>query len=210
MKPGSSESAAKYCATFGKGDNAMSRIGKLPIPVPNGVQITQKDDILTVKGPKGTLSKKIHPDISVKVEDGKVICERPSEDKMHKSLHGLVRTLINNMIIGVTKGFEKKMIVQGVGYRAELQGKNLNMLVGLSHNVVVEPMPGVEFEVGTDTNTRTPFLVVKSIDNEVLGQQAANIRNIRPPEPYKGKGIRYADEVIRRKAGKSGKGVKGK
>ena len=188
----------------------MSRIGRLPIPVPNGVQITQEDGNLTVKGPKGTLSRNLHTDISIKVEDGNIICERPSESKEHRSLHGLVRTLVNNMVTGVTSGFEKRMLVQGVGYRAELQGKNLSLQVGLSHPVVIEPMDGVEFEVGMDTNSRTPFVLVKCINNETLGQQAANIRKIRPPEPYKGKGIRYATEIVRRKAGKSGKGVKGK
>lgn len=188
----------------------MSRIGKMPIPMPGGVQIVQEDDVLTVKGPKGSLSRKLHPAISIKVEDGFIICERPSDSKEHRSLHGLTRTLVSNMVVGVTNGFEKKMIVQGVGYRAELQGKNLNLQVGLSHPVLIEPMDGIEFEVGMDTNSRMPFVVMKSINNEVLGQQAANIRKIRPPEPYKGKGIRYSTEVVRRKAGKSGKGVKGK
>jgi len=188
----------------------MSRIGKMPIPMPGGVQISQENDILMVKGPKGSLTRKLHPAISIKVEDGNIICERPSDSKEHRSLHGLVRTLVSNMVTGVNTGFEKRMIVQGVGYRAELQGKNLSLQVGLSHPVVIEPMEGVEFEVGMDTNSRMPFVLIKCINNEVLGQQAANIRSIRPPEPYKGKGIRYATEVVRRKAGKSGKGVKGK
>lgn len=183
----------------------MSRIGRMPIPLPNGVQLTQDEGVLTVKGPKGTLTKPVHPAISVKVEDGKVICVRPSDSKEHRSLHGLVRSLVNNMVVGVSQGFEKRMNVQGVGYRAELQGKNLNLAVGLSHPVVVEPMDGISFEVGMDTNTRMPFLIVRGIDKEVLGQQAANIRGIKPPEPYKGKGIRYSDEVIRRKVGKAGK-----
>lgn len=183
----------------------MSRIGQLPIPLPSGVQISQEDGVTTVKGPKGTLSRKLHPAITVKVEDGKIICERPTNNKEHRSLHGLTRTLLNNMVVGVTQGFEKKMNVQGVGYRAELQGKNLTLSVGLSHPVVVEPDEGITFEVGMDTNTRMPFIMIKGIDKEVLGQQAANIRKIKPPEPYKGKGIRYSTEVIRRKAGKAGK-----
>lgn len=185
----------------------MSRIGQMPIPVPSGVQVSQDDGELTVKGPKGTLSRQLHPAISVKQEDSNLICERPSDNKEHRSLHGLMRALVNNMVIGVTQGYEKKMIVQGVGYRAELQGKNLSLSVGLSHPVVVEPMTGIEFEVGMDTNTRMPFILIKCIDKEVLGQQAANIRKIRPPEPYKGKGIRYSDEVVRRKAGKAGKSM---
>lgn len=183
----------------------MSRIGQLPIPLPNGVQLSQEDDVLTVKGPKGTLTKKLHPAISVNVEDGKVVCTRPSDSKEHRSLHGLVRSLVNNMVVGVSQGYEKRLQVQGVGYRAEMQGDNLNLQVGLSHPVLVEPMEGISFEVGMDTNTRMPFVLVRGIDKEILGQQAANIRRIKPPEPYKGKGIRYSDEVIRRKAGKAGK-----
>lgn len=186
----------------------MSRIGQLPISLPSGVQVSQEDGVVTVKGPKGTLSRTLPGEIAIKVEDNKIICERPSNSKLHRSLHGLTRTLVNNMVVGVTAGYEKKLQVQGVGYRAELQGKNLNLQVGLSHPVVVEPMNGVEFEVGQDTNTRMPFIVARCIDKEVLGQQVANIRKIRPPEPYKGKGIRYYGEVIRRKAGKSGKATK--
>ncbi len=192
----------------------MSRIGRMPIPVPNGVQISQEDGVLTVKGPKGTLSRTLHPSISVKQVDGEIICERPSDSKEHRSLHGLVRTLVSNMIVGVTQGYEKRLEIQGVGYRAELQGKNLSVQVGLSHPVVVEPMLGIEFEVGIDTKgayivqgttQRMPFVILRGIDKEVLGQQAANIRGIKPPEPYKGKGIRYSTEKIRRKAGKQGK-----
>ena len=191
----------------------MSRVGQMPIPVPNGVQITLRDAALTVKGPKGTLSRKVHPAITVKMSDGTIVCERPSNSKQHRSLHGLVRALINNMVVGVTEGYEKRLNVIGVGYRAELQGKNLNIQVGYSHPVLVEPYEGIDFEVGQDTNTRMPFIIVRGIDKEVLGQQAAEIRGIRPPEPYKwveaakthGKGIRYAGEVVRRKAGKSAK-----
>jgi large subunit ribosomal protein L6 len=197
----------------------MSRIGQLPIPVPDGVQMAQDNGAVTVKGPKGTLTRVLHPAIAVKVEDNKIICERPSDNKEHRSLHGLTRTLVNNMVVGVTQGYEKRLDVLGVGYRAELQGTTLNLQVGLSHPVVVEPMPGIEFEVGIDTRAgfivsgqvaRMPFVIVRGIDKEVLGQQAANIRRSRPAEPYKGKGIRYAGEKVRRKAGKAGKVAGGK
>jgi len=190
----------------------MSRIGQLPIPVPSGVQISQEDGVLTVKGPKGTLSRELHPAINIKVEDSKIICERPSDSKEHRSLHGLTRTLVNNMVVGVTQGYEKKLQVIGVGYRAEMQGKNLVLSVGYSHPVTVEPMEGISFEVGQETNNRVPFIIVRGIDKEVLGQQSAEIRRIRPPEPYKfvvaqgmhGKGIRYAGERVRKKEGKAG------
>jgi len=192
----------------------MSRIGQMPIPVPGGVQITQDGSVLTVKGPKGTLSRELHPAISIKQADGQIVCERPSDSKQHRSLHGLVRTLVNNMVVGVTQGYEKRMEILGVGYRAELQGKVVSLQVGLSHPAVIEPMDGVEFEVGVDTKAgfivsgqaaRMPFVILRGIDKEVLGQQAANIRGIKPCEPYKGKGIRYAGEHVRRKAGKQGK-----
>ena len=183
----------------------MSRIGRMPIPLPSGVQISQDNGVLTVKGPKGTLSREMHPAISIKVEDDQILCERPSNSREHRSLHGLVRSLVNNMVVGVTQGYEKRLEIIGVGYRAELQGSNLSLQVGLSHPAVIEPMAGVEFEVGMDTNTRMPFVIARCIDKEVLGQQVANIRKIKPPEPYKGKGIRFHGEVIRRKAGKAGK-----
>lgn len=189
----------------------MSRIGQLPIPVPSGVQITQEDGVLTVKGPKGTLSRPMLPAITVKEEDGRLICTRASDSKEHRSLHGLMRTLVNNMVVGVTQGYEKRLNVIGVGYRAELQGQNLALQVGYSHPVVVEPAEGISFEVGQDTNTRMPFVVVRGINKETLGQQAAEIRRIRPPSPYKkamdrfSKGIRYAGEQVRVKAGKTGK-----
>lgn len=194
----------------------MSRIGQQPIEVPSGVQITQQDGMLTVKGPKGTLSRDLHPKITLRQEDGKLFVERPNDNKESRSLHGLVRTLVSNMVVGVTQGYQKRLEIQGVGYRAELQGKNLSLQVGKSHPVVIEPMEGIEFEVGIDTGAgyvvggsvaRMPFVIVKGIDKEVLGQQAANIRKARPPEPYKGKGIRYSTEKIRRKAGKAGKAM---
>ena len=189
----------------------MSRIGKLPIPVPGGVVVVQEDDVLTIKGPKGSLSRKMLPAIAVTLEDQKILCVRESDSKQHRSLHGLMRSLINNMVIGVTQGYEKRLNVIGVGYRAEVQGNNLALQVGYSHPVVVEPLDGITFEVGQDTNTRMPFVIVRGIDKEALGQQAAEIRGIRPPSPYKkpvdkfSKGIRYAGEHVRMKAGKSGK-----
>ena len=183
----------------------MSRIGKLPIPVPGGVQISQENGVLTVTGPKGTLSRKMIPAIEVKLEGSNIICERPSDSKDHRSLHGLVRSLVNNMVIGVTQGYERRMDMTGVGYRAEMTGDNLTLSVGLSHQVVMEPMEGMKFEVGIDSAARMPFIMVRGIDKEIIGQQTAAIRSVRPPEPYKGKGIRYAGEVIRRKAGKAGK-----
>ncbi|NLN78083.1 MAG: 50S ribosomal protein L6 [Armatimonadetes bacterium] len=190
----------------------MSRIGQLPIQVPNGVQISQADGQLTVKGPKGTLSRRLLAEISIKVEDGKIICQRPSDARPHRAKHGLVRSLVNNMVVGVTEGYEKRLQIIGVGYRAELQGKNLVLSVGYSQPATVEPMEGISFEVGQETNTRIPFVIVRGIDKEVLGQQAAEIRAIRPPEPYKyvvsqgmhGKGIRYHGEVVRKKVGKTG------
>jgi large subunit ribosomal protein L6 len=190
----------------------MSRIGQMPIPVPSGVQINQEDGLLTVKGPKGTLSRALNPAISVQVEGDNIICKRPSDAKPHRELHGLTRTLVHNMVVGVTEGYEKKLQIIGVGYRAELQGNNLVLSVGYSQPVTVEPMEGITFEVGQETNNRVPFIWVRGINKEVLGQQAAEIRRIRPPEPYKyvvsqgfhGKGIRYAGEVVRKKVGKAG------
>lgn len=190
----------------------MSRIGQLPIPVPSGVQISQDGGVFTVKGPKGTLSRELHPTISVEVQDGTILCKRPSDAKPHRALHGLTRTLVNNMVVGVTQGYEKKLQIIGVGYRAEMQGNNLVLSVGYSQPVTVEPMEGITFEVGTETGSRIPFIIVRGINKEVLGQQAAEIRGIKPPEPYKyvvsqgmhGKGIRYFGEAVRKKVGKAG------
>jgi large subunit ribosomal protein L6 len=197
----------------------MSRIGQMPIPIPSGVKISQEDGTLTVTGPKGTLTRELHPLISIKQTGDSIVCERPNDSKESRSLHGLTRTLINNMVVGVTQGYEKRLEVLGVGYRAELQGKTLTLQVGLSHPVVFDPMPGIDFEVGIDTRAgfivsgqaaRMPFVILRGIDKEVIGQQAANIRRAKPPEPYKGKGIRYAGEKIKRKAGKQGKAAGGK
>ncbi len=192
----------------------MSRIGQMPISLPDGVQVAVEGNVVTVKGPKGVLSRELHPLIKIKQDGGQIVCERPDDNKVSRSLHGLTRTLINNMVVGVTKGYEKRLDILGVGYRAELQGKSLVIQCGLSHPVTIDPMEGVEFEVGIDTRAgfvvsgqtaRMPFVVLRGIDKEVIGQQAANIRKVKPPEPYKGKGIRYAGEVVRRKAGKQGK-----
>lgn len=178
----------------------MSRIGRMPIAVPAGVTVTVADDnVVTVKGPKGTLTKELHPDMIIKTEGSEVTVSRPSEIKMHKALHGLTRTLLNNMVVGVTDGFEKKLEVNGVGYRAQLQGKKLVMNLGYSHLVEMEPVDGVTIEVPSANE-----IVIKGIDNQVVGEFAAKVREKRPPEPYKGKGIKYATEHIRRKEGKTG------
>jgi len=191
----------------------MSRIGSMPIPVPSGVEVQIEGSAITVKGPKGTLTRSFHPDMIVKLEDGKILVERPSDDKTHRSLHGLTRALIANMVEGVTKGYQKVLQVYGTGYRAELVGNKLNLQVGYSHPVEIMPRPGIEFEVGQDVvqyesrETRIPVITVRGIDKQVVGQQAAEVRAVRKPEPYKGRGIRYSTEVVRRKAGKSGKAV---
>lgn len=192
----------------------MSRIGKAPIPKPSGVDIQIADGVVTVKGPKGTLAQDISPDMIVKVEGDVITVERPSDEREHRSLHGLTRTLIANMVEGVTKGFQKDLEIYGVGYRAEVTGSNLTIQVGYSHPVVVPPREGIAFEVGQvvknyeGRETRIPVISVKGIDKQVVGQQAAEIRKVRKPEPYKGKGIRYAGEYVRRKVGKSKAGAK--
>ena len=183
----------------------MSRIGKRPIPLPKGVEITVGEGEITVKGPKGTLTKPIHPDMAVKVEDGTINVGRPSESQQHRALHGLTRTIVANMVEGVTNGYARTLDVHGVGYRTALNGKNLALAVGFSHGIEIPPRPGIEFEAGVEQATRIPFIIVKGIDKELVGQTAAQIRFLRKPEPYKGKGIRYRGEQIRRKAGKSGK-----
>ena len=178
----------------------MSRIGKLPITVPAGVEVKISDtNEITVKGKNGTLSRQLHPDMIVKLNDGVITVERPSEDKMHKSLHGLTRTLIHNMVVGVTEGYTKTLEVNGVGYRASKAGKKLTLNLGYSHPVEMEDPEGLESEVQDNK------IIIKGIDKEKVGQYAAEIRDKRRPEPYKGKGIKYADEVIRRKVGKTGK-----
>lgn len=177
----------------------MSRIGKLPVPIPDGVKCELEGNTLTVTGPKGTLKRTFHPDMTITIEDKKIIVKRPSDKKLHKALHGLTRVLINNMIIGVTQGYQKTLLIEGVGYRASLQGKNLKLALGFSHDVTVEPPPGITFVVD---NPQT--IKVIGIDKELVGQVSANIRALRKPEPYKGKGIRYENERIRRKETKAG------
>ena len=180
----------------------MSRIGIKPISVPAGVEVTVADgNVVTVKGPKGSLTKEFHKDMIIKCADGVITVERPSEDKMHKSLHGLTRTLVNNMVIGVTEGYSKTLEVNGVGYRVQKQGNKCVMNLGYSHQVIVEDTEDIKIEV-PDPNK----IIISGIDKQKVGQFAAEVREKRPPEPYKGKGIKYADEVIRRKEGKAGKG----
>ena len=178
----------------------MSRIGRLPITVPSGVDVTIDGRNVTVKGPKGTLSRSLHPDIAVTQEDGSIVVTRPTEQKTHKQLHGLTRTLVNNMVVGVTDGYRKGLEITGVGYRAALNGKKLQLNLGYSHPIEIEPPEGIRFEVENPTR-----LAVVGIDKELVGQIAAQVRATRKPEPYKGKGVRYAGEYIRRKAGKAGK-----
>ncbi len=177
----------------------MSRIGKAPIPIPEGVTIDLKKNTVRVKGPKGELEQWIDPAIGVKVKDNEVVVTRPSDNRNHRSLHGLYRSLINNMVEGVSKGFEKRLEIVGVGYRAEKKGKSVTFVLGYSHPIVFIPPEGIE--VGVESNTQ---VVVRGINKELVGLVAAKIRSFRPPEPYKGKGVRYAGEEIRRKAGKSG------
>ena len=181
----------------------MSRIGKLPITVPTNVTVTIENNLVTVKGPKGELARQINKDMILKLEDGHLTVERPSDDKEHRAMHGLSRTLINNMVIGVTDGFTKTLEINGVGYRAAKQGENINFTLGFSHPVVKEPPAGITFEVPAPNK-----IIVKGANKETVGAVAADIRTLRPPEPYKGKGIRYEGEVVRRKAGKAG--AKGK
>lgn len=180
----------------------MSRIGKMPIHVPSGVDIKLKETDITVKGPKGTLVVPVHPDITVKFENNVITCERPTNRPEHRSLHGLTRALINNAVVGVTEGFSKTLEIIGVGYRAEAAGKNIKINVGYSNENIVEPMEGIEFEVIPGKRDTVPTIIVKGANKETVGQQAALIRKIRPPEPYKGKGIRYKGEYVRRKVGK--------
>ena len=178
----------------------MSRIGKAPITVPAGVEITvSENNHITVKGPKGTLERTIVPQIKISTEDGVLKVERPDDSKENRSLHGLSRTLINNMVVGVTQGFEKKLEINGVGYRATKDGKNLVMNLGYSHQVIIPETDDIQIDV-PDAN----HIIIKGIDKQKVGQFAAEVRGKRPPEPYKGKGIKYDYEVVRRKEGKTG------
>ena len=181
----------------------MSRIGRKPIAVPAGVDVKIDGSTVTVKGPKGTLTKSFNKDMIIKLEGSEIIVERPSENKLHKSLHGLTRTLISNMVEGVTTGFSKSLDIEGIGYRAQKQGKNLVMNLGYSHQVIIPEIDGITIDVPAATK-----IVVNGIDKQIVGQFAAEIREKRPPEPYKGKGIHYEGERIIRKEGKAGKGKK--
>lgn len=179
----------------------MSRVGKMPIAIPQGVTVDiAENNNVTVKGPKGELARTLPAEMTIKVEDGNIVVERPNDLKKNKALHGLTRALINNMVIGVTDGFSKTLIINGVGYRAQMQGNKLNLALGYSHPVEMEAPEGVTIEVPEQTK-----IIVSGISKEKVGQCAAEIRGFRPPEPYKGKGIKYEDEYIRRKVGKTGK-----
>lgn len=178
----------------------MSRIGNKVITIPAGVEVTQNDGVVTVKGPKGELNFSKSPVITMTVSDNEISFDRPDDSKSHRTIHGTTRAIVNNMVVGVTEGFEKTLDLIGVGYRAQLQGNKLVLNVGLSHPVEFEAREGVTVEVPSNTK-----IIVKGINKEHVGELAANIRAVRPPEPYKGKGIRYTDEIVRRKEGKTGK-----
>ena len=175
----------------------MSRIGRKPIPVPDGVTVTVEPEVVHVTGPRGALSERKNRDIGVEEQDGTIVVTRPTDRGEHRALHGLTRSLVANMVEGVTQGFEKRLEIQGVGYRAQLKGRNLELALGYSHPVEITAPPGIEFEVPLPTR-----IVIRGISKQVVGETAANIRGLRPPEPYKGKGIRYAGEVVQRKVGK--------
>lgn len=177
----------------------MSRIGRKPITVPAGVEFKMTDGVATVKGPKGTLTQNIHPNMKVELTDGEILVTRPNDEKENRALHGLTRALLNNMVEGVTKGFQKELDVNGVGYRVQKQGKDLVMSLGYSHQVTMSEIPGITIEVPTPNK-----IIVHGADKQLVGQFAAEIREKRPPEPYKGKGIKYTTEVVRRKEGKTG------
>lgn len=181
----------------------MSRIGRMPIAVPAGVEVKNDNNCLTVKGPKGELTKQFSTDLGIEIADGVITVTRPSDDKAHRSLHGLTRTLIANMVEGVTNGYSKTLEIEGVGYRAAKQGKQVNINLGFSHPVIIEETDAIKLEVPQPNR-----IVVSGIDKQAVGQFAAEVREKRPPEPYKGKGIRYAGERIIRKEGKAGKGKK--
>lgn len=181
----------------------MSRIGKLPIPLPNAVKVELNNNHLAIEGPKGRLERTLPQQIAIRVEDGTIICERPSDGREHRSLHGLTRTLVANMVTGVSEGFRKDLELVGVGYRVQKQGEDIVLSLGFSHPIRVSPPPGISVEIADPTR-----FAVTGISKELVGQVAADLRKIRPPEPYKGKGLMYRGERIRRKAGKAGKGAK--
>lgn len=176
----------------------MSRVGKVPVPVPDGVEVHVEGSAVHVKGPKGALSDRFDPDFEITAGDGRITVRRPTDQARHRAMHGLIRSLIANMVEGVSQGFEKRLEIRGVGYRADQKGSSLVMNVGYSHPVVVDPPEGIELQLESPTQIR-----VSGVDKQLVGQIAAEIRQIRPPEPYKGKGIRYLGEEVRRKAGKA-------
>jgi len=179
----------------------VSRIGKMPIPVPQGVQVNIEGSRVTVRGPRGELTRTFHPDMTVTLQGNQLMVTRPTDQRQHRALHGLTRALLANMVTGVSQGFRKVLQIEGVGYRAELQGNKLVLSVGFSHPVEFEPPADIAFQV----EQRAKLITVEGIDKELVGEMAARIRRVRPPEPYKGKGIRYQGEYVRRKPGKAGK-----
>ena len=181
----------------------MSRIGRKPINIPAGVEVKIDGSVVTVKGPKGTLTQKFHPNMTITQEGNEILVTRPDDEKQNRSLHGLTRTLIHNMVVGVTEGYKKELDVLGVGYRVQKQGKDMIMNLGFSHNVVVSDTEDIKIECPTPNK-----IIISGPDKQKVGQFAAEVREKRPPEPYKGKGIRYTDEHVRRKEGKAGKGSK--
>lgn len=181
----------------------MSRVGQQPVQLPDKVTAKIDRNLVTIAGPKGELSQDFSPELTIRQENGSIVVERPSDLRHHKALHGLTRALVSNMVIGVSEGFRKTLEIQGVGYQASIQGKNLQLRLGHSHDVVVEPPADITFEVPQES--RGTIIHVDGIDKQVVGQVAADIRGWRPPEPYKGKGVRYLGEYVRRKAGKAGK-----
>jgi large subunit ribosomal protein L6 len=177
----------------------MSRIGRAPVEVPDKVEVNISDETLRIKGPRGELNVHLGRGVAIKQEDGNIIVERQSDAPEHRAMHGLTRSLIQNAVTGVTEGFAKTLQIQGVGYRGSLQGRDINLQVGYSHPVIISPPEGIDFEMPNPTT-----IIVRGIDKQRVGQVAAEIRRVRPPEPYKGKGIRYSDEQVRRKVGKTG------
>ena len=197
-------SAAKSCVTFGDGKGIdMSRVGQQPVPLPDKVTAKIDRNTVTIAGPRGELTRDFSPELAIRQDNGTIIVERPSDLRHHKALHGLTRALVANMVVGVSEGFRKTLEIQGVGYQAVLQGKNLQLRLGHSHEVIVEPPANISFEVPQES--RGTIIHVDGIDKQAVGQVAADIRGWRPPEPYKGKGVRYLGEYVRRKAGKAGK-----
>ncbi|MDE7381351.1 MAG: 50S ribosomal protein L6 [Muribaculaceae bacterium] len=180
----------------------MSRIGKSPIELPAGVTVQVKDNVVTVKGPKGELSQEINPDITVKVEGNEVLVERPSDERAHRAMHGLYRALIHNMVVGVSEGYKKEMELVGVGYRATATGQVLELALGFSHAIYIKLPKEIKVEAKSERN-KNPLIILESADKQLLGQVCAKIRSLRKPEPYKGKGIKFVGEIIRRKSGKS-------